>query len=325
MSLLDLLEGDFKNGLARYESRLRVSDNKLSLLARPKAKRWDLDLEKLNMIESLIIVGEGGLGDVILFIRYMKLLERYKARIYLCIQPKLHSLIRNSGFKVILINPDETSKIKNSHWVPLNSLLMAFDINKNNILVDRPYLRPEENYTRKWKKRFSKVNGPIIGLNWKGNRDDNKKKERDFNPNFLIRYANGNKLNMIYLQRNIDKEEKRALPVDKSLEKYQDEIYALADSDDPNDFLEYISIINLCSLIITSATTMAHIAGGLGLRVWTILPNTPDWRWGKDGDSISWYPKMSLFRTVKNGDSTYIQDRIQTELNSLTNRSQIQK
>jgi hypothetical protein len=49
-------------------------------------------------------------------------------------------------------------------------------------------------------------------------------------------------------------------------------------------------------LIITVDTMAAHLAGGLGLPVWTLLRSGCDWRWGDTGSSTPWYPTMRLFR-----------------------------
>ena len=41
---------------------------------------------------------------------------------------------------------------------------------------------------------------------------------------------------------------------------------------------------------------MAHLAGGLGKTVWTLLPFVPDWRWRQQGAGTPWYPTMRLYR-----------------------------
>jgi hypothetical protein len=55
-------------------------------------------------------------------------------------------------------------------------------------------------------------------------------------------------------------------------------------------------------LIITVDTMAAHLAGGLGLPVWTLLRSGCDWRWGDAGSSTPWYPSMRLFRQTIAGD-----------------------
>ena len=45
----------------------------------------------------------------------------------------------------------------------------------------------------------------------------------------------------------------------------------------------------------------AHLAGGMGRPVWTLLPYVPDSRWLLDRDDSPWYPTMRLFRQKEPG------------------------
>jgi ADP-heptose:LPS heptosyltransferase len=56
------------------------------------------------------------------------------------------------------------------------------------------------------------------------------------------------------------------------------------------------SLIEACDLIISVDTAIAHMAGAMGRRVWTILPLNSDWRWFIDRSDSPWYPTMRLFR-----------------------------
>ncbi|EDY18434.1 TPR repeat protein [Chthoniobacter flavus Ellin428] len=67
-------------------------------------------------------------------------------------------------------------------------------------------------------------------------------------------------------------------------------------------------------LIITVDTAVAHLAGAMGKRVWTLLPFVPDWRWGLHGDTTPWYPTMRLFRQKSAGDWEEVIERVRAEL-----------
>lgn len=54
-------------------------------------------------------------------------------------------------------------------------------------------------------------------------------------------------------------------------------------------------------LIITVDTCSAHLAGGLGVNVWTLLHHDPDWRWMLARADTPWYPSMRLFRQPRPG------------------------
>lgn len=52
-------------------------------------------------------------------------------------------------------------------------------------------------------------------------------------------------------------------------------------------------------LLISVDTMTAHLAGALGVPVWTLLHSEADWRWLKNRDDSPWYPTMKLFRQKK--------------------------
>jgi hypothetical protein len=54
--------------------------------------------------------------------------------------------------------------------------------------------------------------------------------------------------------------------------------------------------------VITPDTSLAHLAGALGVPAWVALPLGPDWRWLERRDDSPWYPTLRLFRQQKWGD-----------------------
>jgi len=62
------------------------------------------------------------------------------------------------------------------------------------------------------------------------------------------------------------------------------------------DFADCAAAMKEMDLIITSDTATAHIAGSLGVQVWTVLHWDAFWVWRHIGDTTGWYPGMRLFR-----------------------------
>jgi hypothetical protein len=67
-------------------------------------------------------------------------------------------------------------------------------------------------------------------------------------------------------------------------------------------FMDTAALLTLVDLVITSDTSVAHLAGALGVPVWLALPHVADWRWGQEGESSLWYPTMRIFRQTNPGD-----------------------
>ena len=55
-------------------------------------------------------------------------------------------------------------------------------------------------------------------------------------------------------------------------------------------------------LVITTDTLVAHLAGALGVKVWTLLHWDADWRWLDGREDSPWYPTMRLFRQQERGE-----------------------
>jgi len=60
----------------------------------------------------------------------------------------------------------------------------------------------------------------------------------------------------------------------------------------------------------------AHLAGALGVPVWTLLRKDADWRWMEQRDDSPWYPTMRLFRQQQEGDWADVTAAVQRELNA---------
>lgn len=71
-------------------------------------------------------------------------------------------------------------------------------------------------------------------------------------------------------------------------------------------FADTAAVMELLDLIITSDTSVAHLAGALHRPTWVPLGHVPDWRWGFRGESTPWYPSMRLFRQPSRGDWTTV-------------------
>lgn len=55
-------------------------------------------------------------------------------------------------------------------------------------------------------------------------------------------------------------------------------------------------------LIITVCCTVAHLAGALGVKTLVLTPSNPSWRYGIPGDTMPWYPSVSLLRQQQPGE-----------------------
>jgi ADP-heptose:LPS heptosyltransferase len=68
------------------------------------------------------------------------------------------------------------------------------------------------------------------------------------------------------------------------------------------------------SLVVSVDSMPAHLAGALGVPVWTLLPRVADWRWLEGTCYSPWYPTMRLFRQRTQGDWRGVVEDVQRAL-----------
>ena len=61
-------------------------------------------------------------------------------------------------------------------------------------------------------------------------------------------------------------------------------------------FADTAAAVSSLDLVITVDTSIAHLAGSMGVPTWLMLSHDPDWRWGLHGDGTIWYPSIRIFR-----------------------------
>ena len=83
------------------------------------------------------------------------------------------------------------------------------------------------------------------------------------------------------------------------------------------DFADTAALASLMDLVISVDNSVAHLAGGLGLRTWVLVPHAADWHYALGSEDNPWYPTMRLFRQPRAGDWAGAIERMATELAGL--------
>jgi hypothetical protein len=78
----------------------------------------------------------------------------------------------------------------------------------------------------------------------------------------------------------------------------------------PDAFLDTAAVMAHLDLVVTSDTSIAHLAGALGRPTYLALKRVPDWRWLMTGESSPWYPSLRLFRQTERGNWSPVFDKI---------------
>jgi tetratricopeptide (TPR) repeat protein len=85
-----------------------------------------------------------------------------------------------------------------------------------------------------------------------------------------------------------------------------------------------INFISTLDLVITVCTTVHHAAGALGVPCWTMVPSEPAWRYGLKGTKTPWYGNTTLYRQAKGEQWGAVIDRIAADLRRMVqNREKV--
>lgn len=301
-----LLHGRFVEGWRDCECRWQVTDCGFS---RPTLLAQEWQGEPLNG-RSIVVYSEQGLGDAIQFVRFLPRLQEMGAHVTFLCHPALMRLFRNfaeSGMEVVAFCRGDR---RFDYQSALLSLPQCFGTTRDTVPAAVPYVFAEPELVAKWRDRIGSE--PFkIGICWQGNPSGKIDRGRSVPLTEFAPVAAVPGVHLISLQRKHGLEQLANLPQGMRVE-------TPGAFDEGNDaFVDTAAIMENLDLIVTSDTSVAHVAGALGRPVWLALRHTPDWRWMLKRSDSPWYPTMRLFRQPARGDWHTVFTKMSTQLEQM--------
>ena len=285
LALTELLLGDWAKGFEGYELRFRKWKNRIF---QPNTGAGPWRGEALAG-KSILLYGEQGFGDAIQFIRYVPQLVAQGARVTVLCDRRLHRLFSTIAAGVDFIASAETGRTFDFQ-IALMSLPRVLAIRPETLRSEVSYLRAEAGRCEYWRLRLGE-HGFKVGLAWQGNPAGSIDNGRSIPLRAFAPLAKIDRVRIISLQKNHGTEQLMNLPPGMTVERPG------FDFDEGNDaFIDTAAIMANLDLVITSDTSIAHLAGALGRPVWIALKYVPDWRWLTKRSDSPWYPTARLFR-----------------------------
>ncbi len=238
---------------------------------------------------SLLLRAEQGFGDAFMMARYVPLLARQGARVFLQPQPGTRGLLETVEGLEALVD-GEAVLPAGTRVVPVMSLPWLCGTTLDTVPGGVPYLRvPADVPSRAAIDACLDAAPPgrRIGLVWAGNPAHHQDAERSMPPEMLEVLAEVPGVTWVDFQ--VARGPRPALPlVDLAahLSDFSDSAYALSRLDG----------------LISIDSSPVHLAGALGLRAWVALAHCPDWRWMLARRDSPWYPTLELWRQPAPGD-----------------------
>ena len=81
-------------------------------------------------------------------------------------------------------------------------------------------------------------------------------------------------------------------------------------------FDDTMAIMAGLDLVLTVDTSVAHLAGAMGVPVWIMLPWCAEWRWLQERTDSPWYPTARLFRQPEPNDWRQVAEQVAAALNA---------
>jgi len=297
LALIELLRGKYKQGFARYRSRgFSIPELKRKTMPFPLWKGEDLKGK------SLLVCDEQGFGDTMMLARFLSVLKAQGARIVFSVHKVLKPLFVGwNGADLIIAHEDKIPTCDyfcSSFDLPhrLGATLEKLPRNVPYL----PVLSPNDATVLSEK-------GYKIGVVWGGSPLHLSDKKRSIPLALFADLFSAPDVTFYSFNRDFKPGDAELLP--------HFEIKNLAPL--LTDFATSARLIGQMDLVITCDTATAHLAGGLGKKVWIMLPFAPDWRWLINRDDSPWYPTARLFRQPKPEDWQSVISSVKTALKNL--------
>ncbi|MBS1969552.1 MAG: hypothetical protein JSU04_04570 [Bdellovibrionales bacterium] len=226
----------------------------------------------------VLLCSEGGYGDEIINVRFAKDFADRGAKVTVTCDNALKSVFSRVPGVAAVVGHKAAPEVYHDFWVPAMSAARVLE-KEYATLSGAPYLSVAPEYRAKWKelfaRNFSESQRPRIGLRFYGNPQFEHEQHRKFPKEGLLQAIGAR--SWVSLQK-----EETPLP----LETWEDTL----------------AVIDQLDLVITSCTSVAHAAAGLGKETWVIVPILPYYVWAYPGTKSPWYDSVRLFRQKKFGE-----------------------
>ena len=291
-AFLRLMHGDFQRGLPEYEWRFRMEEYIVPAFVPP---RWE-GADPAG--RTILLHSEQGFGDTIQFVRYAEHLKRIGARTIVSVSADLAPLLETCPWVDHAV-PFTRQLPEFDAYVSMMSLPYLFGTTAQTIPANVPYLFPDEVRIAKWRRELEPVREAKVGIVWQGSKLHRSDRERSIPIEQFIHVAAVPRVRLYSLQKGVD-----AKPP-----------FAMTDLSGRLDtFLDTAAVMKCLDLVVTPDTSVAHVAGALGVPVWMAIPFVPDWRWMLGREDSPWYPSMWIVRQGRLGDWDDVFQRMSAEL-----------
>lgn len=296
---LALLEmGRYKEGWLEYDWGVRADVRAERNYSKIPIPFWDGSKGK-----RLIVYGEQGIGDEILFASMLPELIKDSSSVVFECHRKLHTLFANS-FPSLDIYPTREDAMVTWPLKSNGSPRYTFDAKISigslgrfyrNALPDfpgTPYLEPTSESRLTWAERLATLPpGPKIGISWIGGHKRTRVEVRSVELEKLLPILSQKGCTFISLQYTPCEAELEQLE-----QKHGIKIHHWPEAVYSSNYDDTAGLVANLDLVISVATSVIHLAGAMGIPCWVLTASRAAWREYYGGDACPWYSSLTMFR-----------------------------
>ena len=294
---------NFEEGFKEYNHRIYEDKNFQSVLDKKNLIWNGQNIEN----KKILVIADDGLGNTLQFSRYLEILSQLNCKIIFKCQDELHHFFED------MMHIEEIIGLENNfqdfdYWVPLQNLiyLLTPDLTANCPLPS--VLKINDNKLLEWETLIALDDKIKVGLNWQGSKANPRVASNSINLDFFKNIVSNESASFISLQKGVAASDIEKLQLQKNIINYD----MLMDTSSKK-FLDSAAIIKYLDLVITTDTSIAHLAGTLGTQTWLLLPKVSDWRWLNSKDETIWYDNFRIYRQRKQGDWQEVFSRVEKD------------
>jgi tetratricopeptide (TPR) repeat protein len=285
LSLQLLLDGELAEGWDMYEDRFKRP--KRPVPSRPFVQpRW---AGESLLGRSLLVWGEQGAGDKIMLARLVREAADLAREVIVETDARLLRLMQRNMPNVRWIvespEPDPVARAADLQ-TPICSLARFMRRDLADFTDRGAFLVSDPTGVERWKAALAELPGVRVGLVWAGNPEHQNDHNRSLQLKSLAPLFEVPGVSFVSLQ--MGKESAQIAETGLPIADLTVEIKDYADTAD---------LVSCLDLVISVDTSVAHLAGAMGVPTWVLVPFCPDWRWMTAfPETTPWYQSLKLYR-----------------------------
>lgn len=284
-----IANGRYEEGWREFEwrhSRMGASDAPPRSIPYPGWNGEALDGK------SILVYGEQGVGDEIMFAPYVRDILRSGGRCILECEPRLERLFARAFPECIILPRTDRGQIAWQADLPRVDFCIAsqsLPLHFWTPLTRPAFLSADPQRVAYWRKRLQGLgSGPKVGVSWRGGADAKARRIRSIPPALFGEMTGAGDPVFVSLQYGAAAQE--AAAVSPAL-KHFPEIDPLSDLD------EFSALVAAMDMVVSVDNSTVHLACALGVKTLLLLPVYAEWRWGNAASGASsWYASLETLR-----------------------------